>query len=122
MINELLDCLRALDLSSFTEDDINDILDGRDDDDFDREWCRADSEIESLKNEDNYTDIQEAEHDEICRQAFFIIEDKISSELSDYISDDFGLIYDSIATGYQDPWLSRLIDAYQNGSIPHGEI
>ena len=122
MINKLLDCLRALDLSSFTEDDINDILDGRDDDDFDREWCRANSEIESLKNEDNYTDIQEAEHDEICRQAFFIIEDKISSELSDYISDDFGLIYDSIATAYQDPWLSRLIEAYQNGSIPHGEI
>ena len=122
MINELLDCLRALDLSSFTEDDINDILDGRDDDDFDREWCRADREIESLKNEDNYTDIQEAEHDEICRQAFFIIEDKISSELSDYISDDFGLIYDSIATAYQDPWLSRLIEAYQNGRIPHGEI
>ncbi len=122
MINALLDCLRSLDISNDTEDDINDILDGRDDEEFDSEWCRADSEIENLKNDGNYTSLNEIEHDEICKKAFFIMEDKFSSELSDYISDDFGLIYDSIVTGYHDAWLSKLIEAYQNGRIPTGKL
>ena len=122
MINSLLDSLRSLDFSSFTEDDINDILDGRDADEFDSEWCRVDSEIERLKNSENYTSLNQTEHDEICKKAFFIIEDKISSELSDYISDDFGLIYDSIVTGYNDIWLAKLVEAYQSGRIPNGEL
>lgn len=122
MIKTLLDSLRSLDIISYTEDDINDILDGRDSDDFDSEWCRVDSEIEEFKNADNYTSLNEKEHDDICKEAFFIIENKLSSELSDYVSDDFGLIYDSIVVGYHDPWLSGLIGSYQKLRIPSGDL
>ena len=122
MINELLDCLRSLDAGSYTEDDINDILDGRDADEFDSEWCRVDNELESLKNDDNYTSENEKEHDDICKQAFFIIEEIIPSELSDYVSDDFGMIYDSIVLDYKDEWLSAMIEAYKDGRIPTGEL
>ena len=118
MINTLLDCLRSMDLSSYTEDDINDILYDRDAEEFDSEWCRVDSEIEALKDNNNYTDENQNEHDVICKKAFFIIEEKVSSELSD----DFGLIYDSIATDYHDAWLSKLIEVYQNGRIPSGKL
>lgn len=122
MINALLESLRSIEISSYTEDDINAILDDRDADPFDSEWCRVDREIAALKTEENYTGSNEKEHDAICKEAFFIMENKISSELSDYVSDDFGLIYDSIAVGYQDPWLSRLIASYQNGTIPTGDF
>ena len=111
-----------MDLSSYTEDDINDILYDRDAEEFDSEWCRVDSEIEALKDNNNYTDENQNEHDVICKKAFFIIEEKVSSELSDYVSDDFGLIYDSIATDYHDAWLSKLIEVYQNGRIPSGKL
>lgn len=38
-----------------------------------------------------------------------IIADNIESELSDYVSDDFGVIYDSLVLIYKDPWLNKLI-------------
>ena len=122
MIHAILDYLRAMDAGSLTEDDINDILDGRDAEEFDSEWCRVDQEIESLKNDENYTSPNEKEHDDICKEAFFIIEERIPSELSDYVSDDFGMIYDSIVLGYHDEWLSGMINAYKEGRIPTGEI
>ena len=51
-----------------------------------------------------------------------IIEENIDSELSEYVSDDFGLIYDSLVLNYKDEWLNKLITAYKNKKIPAGEL
>ena len=70
----------------------------------------------------NYTDEIEKEQGKVREKAFMIIEQNTQSELSDYVSDDFGMIYDSLILNYKDEWLNRLIEMYKNKRIPSGEL
>lgn len=122
LMNELLDCLNSIDYDTFDEDYLNELLDSRDSAPFDTEWCRVNEEIEALKNAQSYTGENEEEQDKIREKAFMIIEENIEGELSEYVSDDFGLIYDSLVLNYEDEWLNKLITAYENKKIPAGEL
>ena len=122
LMEKLLKALEAVDFTAFTEEYIDDILDNRDNDPFDSEWCRVCGEIEALKTEENYKKENEAEFLEISRKVFKILESNNCGELSSYVSDDFGMIYDSLILGYKDEWLDKLINAYENKKIPTGEI
>ncbi|MEY8234394.1 hypothetical protein AALA36_01530 [Lachnospiraceae bacterium 66-29] len=51
-----------------------------------------------------------------------IIEKNTESELADYVSDDFGLIYDSFVLNYKDEWLEKVIAAYKNKKISTGVL
>lgn len=121
-LEKILKTLETVDYSIFTEEYIDNILDNRDNDPFDSEWCRVCDEIENLKNHDNYTKSNESEFLEISQKAFKILESNNCGELSSYVSDDFGLIYDSIILNYKDEWLDKLINTYENGKIPTGEL
>lgn len=122
LINELLNALADIDYSEFDEDGINELLDSRDSDPFDAEWCRVNEEIEQLKNDQNYPPEIESQQSKICEKAFMTVEHNIPGELSEYVSDDFGLIYDSLVLNYKDEWLDKLIDSYKNKKIPSGEL
>ena len=122
LMNELLKCLNSIDYNIFDEDYLNELLDSRDSAPFDTEWCRVDEEIEALKNTQSYTDKNEEEQGNIREKAFMIIEENIDGELSEYVSDDFGLIYDSLVLNYKDEWLNKLITAYKNKKIPTGAL
>ncbi len=122
LINGLLSALSDIDYSVFDEDAINELLDSRDSGSFDAEWCRVSAEIELLKNDRNYTPKIEARQSKIREKAFMTVERNIQSELSEYVSDDFGLICDSIVLNYKDEWLDKLIESYKNKKIPSGEL
>ena len=122
LINELLNCLSSVDYGAFDEDYLNGLLDSRDIAPFDTEWCRVYDEIEALKNDQNYTDEIEKEQSKVREKAFMIIEQNTRSELSDYVSDDFGMIYDSLVLDYEDEWLNKLIETYKNRRIPNGKL
>lgn len=114
LIDELINCLYSIDYSVFNEDYIDELLDGRDSDLFDTEWCRVYKKINALKNDQNYTDVIKEEQGKVREKAFMIIKQNTGSELSDYVSDDFGLIYDSLILSYKDGWLNKLIEEYKN--------
>lgn len=122
LMKELLTCLSRMDYEAWDEEYVNALLENRDGEPFDSEWCRVYAEIEALKNDDNYTVEMEKEQEKIREQAFRILEQNRDSELSDYISDDFGLIYDSLVLNYNDAWLSKLIEEYKNKRIPAREF
>lgn len=122
IIAELIECLNNIDYKFFDEDSLNELLDSRDSALFDTEWCRVAEEISALKNDQNYPVEKEEEQDEIREKAFMIIEQNMESELADYVSDDFGLIYDSLVLDYNDEWLDKMIEEYRNGRIPAGEL
>lgn len=122
LVNELINCLNSINYSTLDEDFINGLLDSRDSYPFDTEWCRVDKEINALKNEQSYTNEIEKRQGEIREKVFMIVDQHIGSELSDYVSDDFGLIYDSLILNYQDKWLNKLIEQYKNKKVPSGEL
>lgn len=121
-MNQLLNCLSSIDYNTFGEDYMNELLDSRDSAPFDAEWCRVNEEIKAMKNAKSYTNENEEEQSKIREKAFMIIEKNTGSELSDYVSDDFGLIYDSLVLNYKDEWLNKLIAVYKNKKIPTGEL
>lgn len=122
LMNELLNCLNSIDYDRFDIDYLNELLDSRDSASFDTEWCRVDREIEVLKNSQSYTGEDEEAQGKIREKAFMIIEQNTESELAAYVSDDFGLIYDSLILNYKDEWLDKVIAAYKNKKIPSGEL
>lgn len=122
LIDELIDCLNSIDYSEFDEEYIDDLLDRRDSNPFDDKWCRVSKKINSLKNDENYTNLNKEMQDKIREKVFIIIKKNTFSELSDYVSDDFGLIYDSLIVNYKDEWLDKLIEEYKNKRIPVGEL
>lgn len=122
LIDELLNALDDIDYSVFDEDSINELLDSRDSDPFDAEWCRVNARIEQLKNSCSYPMENVLQQGKIREKAFMTVERYIQSELSEYVSDDFVLIYDSIVLNYKDVWLDKLIDSYKNKKIPSGEL
>ena len=120
IIDELMECVRGIDADALDEDTVCGILDSREEDPFDSEWCRADEAVEKLKTPGNYTAVHQAEHERVCKEAFFLIADG-ESELCDYVSDDFGLLYDAMVLGYTDDFLDRMTAAYREGRIPCGD-
>lgn len=122
LMNELLNCLKCIDYDRFDIDYLNELLDSRDSASFNNEWCRVDREIEALKNSQSYTDEDEETQVKIREKAFMIIQQNTESELAAYVSDDFGLIYDSFILNYKDEWLDKVIEVYKNKKIPSGEL
>ena len=47
-------------------------------------------------------------------------ENSNSDDLAAYVSDDFGLIFDSIILNYRDEWFDKLIRCYEELNIPNG--
>ncbi len=121
-MDQLMDCLSKIDYSTFDEAYIDGLIDRRDSAPFDTEWCRVDAAVNAMKNGHAYTDENAEEQEKIREKAFMVLAQKTGSELAGYVSDDFGLIYDSIVCNYRDNWLDRLIEAYKNGRIPAGEL
>ncbi len=102
----------------FDIDYLNELLDSRDSASFDTEWCRINREIEALKNPQSYTDEDEETQVKIREKAFMIIQQNTKNELAAYVSDDFGLIYDSLILNYKDEWLDKVIAVHKNKKIP----
>ena len=75
-----------------------------------------------MKNPQSYTDEDEETQVKIREKAFMIIQQNTKNELAAYVSDDFGLIYDSLILNYKDEWLDKVIAVYKNKKIPSGEL
>ncbi len=120
LIDKLLDSMTS---EMFVNLDIDKILKERDSDPFDSNWTKTYKDIERLKIEKGYSD-EQIEGNDICRKkTFFKACDVYSyTELTGYISDDFGLIYDSIQLDYKSPWLEKLIACYLENRVPTGDL
>ncbi len=103
----------------FEDYDIDEVLDLRDDKNFDLEWCRVYNEIEDLdiKEEDLIVinDIRKNVYLKVCD----ITEE---CEIAGYISDDFELISKAYIRGINDSWLNMVISLYANDIIPFGKL
>ena len=91
-MNVLIELLKQIDFSTL---DIDELLDNRDAEVFDAEWIRVYNVVESLKNAENYSEVEKKNNSEVREQVFRIIYELTSDgDLAGYVSDDFGLIVD----------------------------
>lgn len=104
-------------LSNYTEDDFDMILDQRDEDSFSERWMEI---FDNVKEKIIKDKVNKMITDNVREKVFKLVFSLTShSDLSSYISDDFGLISQAIEVKYNDYWLNSLWLEYKNGSIPY---
>lgn len=105
-----------------SEDQIDEILDSRDADPFDKSWVELDAALSGMKATlgktaqkklKNFSDKERKD----CYQ--YVIRACHSSELAAYVSDDIELVLECLAVGLTPPFLRSLINSYVLGKIPN---
>lgn len=102
---------------------IDEVLNNRDCEVFSTQWTRVYNEVDKIKQKENLTEIYR-KHDEKLRRVIFleVYNITLSGNMAAYISDDFGLILDSLVFDYKDDWINSLWIQYIRGKIPQGEL
>lgn len=107
-------------LSNYTEDDFDMILDQRDEDSFSERWLETFNIVKEKIIEDK---IDKTVSDNLREKVFKSVFSLTNhSDLSSYISDDFGLILQSIQVKYRDNWLNSLWLEYKKGNLPYENL
>lgn len=107
-------------LSNYNEDDFDRILDERDEVVFSEKWMETFDAIEE-KFKERKTD--KTISDELREKVFKLVYSITNhSDLASYISDDYGLIIQSIEIKHNDWWLNSLWLEYKNGNLPNGVL
>lgn len=122
MLNKLIEKLdnnRIIKLNFFENSNINEILDMRDDEEFDFEWMRIYDSLIKLEINDSKKRII----DDIREKSFLMIYNlSKSSEIAGCVSDDFEIICKAYINQYNDIWLNSLIMSYVRGEVPSGVL
>lgn len=103
----------------FENFDIDDLLDMRDEGEFDCEWIR-------VYNFLNNIEIEEHEQEKIneIRELSYLMAYNLSnsSDIASCVSDDFEIICKAYLCEYDDIWLNALIMSYARGEFPCGKL
>ncbi len=101
---------------------VEDFLDMRDEEIFDDEWARVYDELEALE-EDKISPQDAALMDKIREKSYLTVYHYTKSdEVAGRVSDDLELICKAHLLQYQDSWLEKLEQAYQEHTLPCGSF
>ncbi|MBQ7231872.1 MAG: hypothetical protein IJX07_01390 [Bacillales bacterium] len=122
MLNNLLievESNRVIRVSLFENCDLEELLDIRDDEEFDSEWMR----VYDALNEFEIGDFEKKKIDNI-REKSFLKSYNLSGlgDIASCVSDDFEIICKAYLTNYNDMWVNSLIMSYVNGKFPCGRL
>lgn len=103
----------------FKDCDIDELLDMRDDKEFDSEWIR----VYNVLNKAKIEHYEKKKIDQIREKSFLKVYDLLqSSDIASCVSDDFEIICKAYVTCYDDVWIHSLIMSYINGKFPCGRL
>ena len=122
MLNNLLievESNRVIRVPLFENCDLEELLDMRDDEEFDSEWMR----VYDALNEFEIGDFEKKKIDNI-REKSFLKSYNVSGlgDIASCVSDDFEIICKAYLTNYNDMWVNSLIMSYVNGKFPCGRL
>ena len=118
-LKSLLSKSNLLNFRALNGNEINEMLDRRDDAEFEEDWLRVFQILEKKSFTDNaLTEIKNIR--EIAYKKAF--ETTAHSELAAYVADDFEVIAKSLLADYGDEWLNALFLSYLRGEFPHTKI
>jgi hypothetical protein len=101
------------------ESELNRALDARDEAAFERAWLEAFDTLEATAPLSQLPVRDRADVDRIRELAYKAAFRAIgSSDLAGYVSDDFDLLARAALTAYENPWLARVLRAYEGGHFP----
>lgn len=103
----------------FSKMDIDELLDLRDESEFDSEWMRVFNQIE----DSSYSGADKQIIDDIRKESYLkAYEASNSSEIASCVSDDFDLIARAYVLSANDCWLNSIMLIYASNIFPCGKI
>ena len=121
-LQQLLDSIlrgQLLPPDMFQRDDLDDILDTRDQREFEQPWLACSKQIEQRWAEETPGAATIELIDEIRKQSFLVVSRATRQhEMASYVSDDFELICKALALESNDPYAADLLKCYQNQELP----
>lgn len=122
MLDEMKEKIKnnqIINMTFFKDCDVDELLDMRDDDEFDLEWMR----IYNVLDEINIKDSEKQIIDSIRENSFLRVYDLTkSSDVASCVSDDFEIICKACICNYNDKWLNSLIMSYAKKKFPCGKL
>lgn len=107
---------------TFVRDDLEQILDRRDEGAFEKPWLACSERITSAWEQAEPAEDVKGLMDEVRKQSFLVVSRATHQhEIASYVSDDFELIAKSIALGLGDAYAEALLATYRAGGIPRAE-
>ncbi len=106
------------------DNEVDDMLDLRDAEDFDSEWMRVYNSIGKTELNDTEAEIIDNIRETAFMNAYHVFEPG-GGDIGDAagrVSDDFELICKAYVAGYNDKWMNALIMAYAKGIFPCGRL
>lgn len=118
-LEHLLSENSLLNFSNLDSDAIDEMLDSRDDSEFENDWLRTSELLESKDFAE--TDLAEIEkiREIVYKKTFASTK---HSEIAAYASDDFELIAKALLSDFSDEWLNALFLSYLHGVFPHTKL
>lgn len=103
-------------LGKLSDENIDNILNERDNNSFSEQWMQAYNEVEKQKKQQG---VPVTYGEEIRKNAFnIVLKITVNDDLAAYISDDLGLILDAEKVDVNNSWINALWQTYKNGEIP----
>lgn len=103
----------------FDNYDLDELLDMRDEEEFDSEWIRVYDILNQVEVEQNEKKIIDAIREKSFLMAYNLSE---SSDIASCVSDDFEIICKAYVLDYNDNWLNSLVMSYARGEFPCGKL
>lgn len=103
----------------FDDYDFDELLDMRDDEEFDSEWIRVYNVLNQVEVEQDEKKTIDAIREKSFLMAYNLSE---SSDIASCVSDDFEIICKAYFLHYNDNWLNSLIMSYAKGEFPCGKL
>ena len=104
---------------SFVRTLLDDILDERDQSDFEQPWLDCAERIKGAWDSNAVDEATTKCMDEIRKESFLAVSRATQQhEIASYVSDDFELISKSIALDLDDTYATDLLESYRSGKIP----
>ncbi len=122
MLNKLEEKIKNNDIinvSFFVDCDVDELLDLRDNDEFDSEWMRVYNILSEIDIGVFEKQIIDSIREKSYLQAYNLLE---SSDIASCVSDDFEIICKACISNYDDKWLNSLIVSYAKNKFPCGRL
>ena len=124
-LQKLLDEIAAgtlIPAEMFVRDDLDDILDRRGEEEFEKPWLECFRRIKTVWEQSGLAATTQELMDEARKQSFLVVSRATHQhEMASYVSDDFELISKSVVLGLSDAYATELLSIYRRGGIPGTE-
>lgn len=123
-LDTILESILQKDLLSdhcFASQDLDEILDRRDKESFEKKWIESHRLVEARFSESSQPHEIKEKIEEIRKESFLATSRATEQhEIASYVSDDFDLIAKNIALELADPFLDSLFKIYIQDKLPEG--